>query len=109
MKDKNRDIQNANLIHVKKGQVLNPNGRTTGSKNRKKFFSELLSVRVVGTDLNEGLVELTALDHIGIAVVKKAMDGDLPAAKEILDSIFGKDNEKVEFTHSLIIDMSKWK
>lgn len=113
--NKNRDKQNANLKPAKPGEVKNPKGRPVGSKNRKKFFEELLNVRVVGKDLNGKIVELTAFEQIGVAIVSKAMDGDLSAAKEILDSVFGKMKNDVDLKldadvkHSHVIDMTQWK
>jgi hypothetical protein len=112
---RNRDKQNANLLPAKKGEVRNPTGRPKGSKNRKKLLEDLLNVTVQGKDLNGNRVEMTVLDRVALAQIRKAMNGDTQAYKEIMDGVFGKMKDDIDILVdadvkvSHVIDMTTWK
>jgi hypothetical protein len=110
-------MNNENLKPVEKGQVLNPNGRPKGSKNRATILKKWAGVKIKiknPEDENEE-IEVTALDEIVLAQIAKARTGDTQAFKEIMDGIFGKNKDEVDLfldgdiKVSNVIDMSKWK
>ena len=72
------------------GQSGNPSGRKEGSKNRSTVLKKWLSVDCSFVDVlgneNQGTIE----DKVAIALINRAIKGDVPAAKEILDSVYGK-------------------
>ena len=73
-----------NLTPVKPGQVLNPNGRPKGSKNRSTIVREILEAI---HDKESGKTNAEVMTY---QIAAKALDGDLNAYKELMDSGFGK-------------------
>lgn len=72
-------------------------GRPEGSKSRstilKKWLTaELDIVNPITKDKQRGTVE----DEVMLALVTKARRGDVPAIKEILDTMYGKLTDKTE-------------
>lgn len=76
---------------IKPGEIKNPNGRPVGSRNRKKIVQEALEAILEGT-------EQQVVDGITAAAIKKAMTGDIPAFKELMDSGYGKTPDKQEIS-----------
>ena len=103
-------MNDKNLKHIEKGQVLNPNGRKKGSKNRKTILKKWLSIEVNET-LPDGSCEIiTLLDKIVLEQIKSAMKGETPAYKEIMDGVYGKIKDELNIdAKSTVIDMSTWK
>lgn len=91
-----------NLTPIKKGQVLNPNGRPKGSKNLSTIIRELEN-----EDFDWSLVPIKQKDAakkigspwkaIVYTAVAKAYSGDVQAMKWLNDSGYGK---KYEIEHS---------
>ena len=82
----NPDI--SNLKPFKKGQSGNPNGRPK-MPDLKEAISKILSEEKNGQ---------TALDAVLIALFKKALNGDVRAAQELLDRGFGKSQQNIDLS-----------
>jgi hypothetical protein len=80
-----------NLKPIEKGRSGNPNGRPKGSMNistiMKKIINDELSLK---DPFTKKKVTTTIGTHIAMKIIKKACDGDLRAASELLDRIEGK-------------------
>lgn len=91
----------ASLANLKEpwpeGYCPNPNGRPKGSRNRSTIVREALEAKMRGQDGKE----IEVVDAMTIAIVAKAMQGDVPAYRELLDSGYGKvqDNQKQSVQH----------
>ena len=72
----------------KKGQTGNPNGRPK-MPDLKEAISKILSEEKNGQ---------TALDAVLIALFKKALNGDVRAAQELLDGGFGKSQQNIDLS-----------
>lgn len=68
---------------------MNLKGRPKGALSRKTLLRKWLEVS--GTN---GTVE----DDVALALIKKALEGDVNAIKEVLDSTHGKVTDKLEQT-----------
>jgi hypothetical protein len=94
-------MNNQNLIPPKPGEIRNPKGKPKGTKNRSTILKKWLKVRVIIKDKsNPSLKDVkgTVEDQINLALINKAMKGDVQAIKEINDTIYGKISEKTELT-----------
>lgn len=74
----------------KPGQSGNPAGRPVGARSRTTLVRELLEARL---DANHDYAQAMTK-----AVMEKAMTGDVPAYKELMDSAYGKIADKQELT-----------
>jgi len=81
---------NGNLIPVKPGEVRNPKGRPVGALSRSTIARKWLETKSADGLLN--------VDKVFLALLEKAMSGDVSAAKEMLDSGYGKLTDKQEVT-----------
>ena len=110
--DKPEHKGSENLKPFKSGDEWsgNASGRPKGSKNRSTIFKELLAqqafkkittsqTEALSSD-GEALEQSTVADQVATALLLKALSGDVPAAREILDSAHGKLTDKVDNTHS---------
>ena len=92
-------VKDGEKTRFKPGQVTNPNGRPKGVPNaatRYKRFLELVQAGknpVTGAD-----EEFTVAELMDLRQIKKALDGDLQAYKEILDRLEGKAKQPVEMS-----------
>lgn len=84
----------ANLKPFPKGVSGNPNGRPKGIRNRSTIVREALEAKIRGEDGNE----IEVVDALVVAQVAKAMTGDTPAFKELMDSGYGKLTDKQEIS-----------
>lgn len=64
-------------------------GRPKGSRNRSTIVREAIEAIMDGD--NQQIV-----DKMTAAIIKKAMDGDVQAYKELLDSGYGKNTDKLQ-------------
>ena len=87
-----------NLIPAKKGEIRNPKGKPPGP-NFKTVLGEILALSLPDGQLNDEAREkfekrlgrkLTVKEGVIIAMTIKALEGDIPAAREILDRMEGK-------------------
>jgi len=98
-----------NIIPPVKGERRNPNGRPVGSKNRKTLLKKWLelSADVLAPITNES-TSGTVEDAVYLALIKKALDGDVNAIKEISDTMYGKLTDKMEHSGEINIPPIKW-
>jgi hypothetical protein len=88
-----------NIIPPKKGEIRNPKGRGKGTLNRSTLLKKWLAVQMEIKRPDTGEKEKMQLfDAITLAVIQKALKGDINAYKEIMDSIHGKVTDKVDHT-----------
>ena len=88
-----------NIIPPKKGEVRNPKGRTIGSKNRSTLLKKWIEVAVkLKHPETEEEISGTIEDKVALALVAKALTGDVQAIKEIQDTLYGKIPDKNELT-----------
>jgi hypothetical protein len=74
-----------------KGVSGNPNGRPKGLRNRSTIVRKWLEAIYSKTNPISGKTEtLQIQDHIVISLIGKALKGDVPAFKELMDSGHGK-------------------
>src|ERR1051325_10654144 len=92
---KNTDGKAKRLANLKppfrKGQSGNPEGRPVGVRNRSTVLKELLATECDFTNpltLKKNRAELEK--QLMIALIAKGRRGDIPAIKEILDTVYGK-------------------
>lgn len=108
MTKKGGKIGNPNLTQVskatqfKKGHKPSPNaGRPLGSPTLSATLQRLLDREINTVDIldeNKTKCRMAVRDRIGMAVMAKALSGDIPAVREILDRLEGKTTTKVEVT-----------
>jgi len=85
----------------KPGKSGNPNGRPKGARNRSTVALEWLTLLSKEQNEISGEVEtLEQQDFIMLSLIKKAKEGDVQAAKELLDSAYGKAKETIESNHT---------
>ncbi len=75
-----------------KGQSGNPAGKAKGTRNRSTIIREWLETKA--TDGKEGDVA----DQLVRALIIKASEGDVMAFRELFDSGYGKNTDKVQST-----------
>jgi hypothetical protein len=86
-----------NIIPPKKGEIRNPNGRGKGTKNRATILKKWieLSAKLKHPETDEEF-EGTMEDKVKLALITKALSGDVAAIKEIDDTLYGKIVDKSE-------------
>lgn len=89
----------ANLKSFKKGDHGNPNGRPKGVKNRSTILKKWIEVTAKLKNPVTGKDEIgTVEDKVNLALITKALSGDVQAIKEINDTLYGKIPNKDELT-----------
>jgi hypothetical protein len=98
-------IPNQEKGQWKPGQSGNPSGREKGSKNRSTVLKKWIEGNCSITDPGTGLeIEGTIEDKIALALIGKAIKGDVAAIREIYDSVYGKmENQCKEFHSELVV------
>lgn len=77
----------------------NPNGRPKGSRNRSTIVREWLEANYKKINPITGQNEtLQIQDHLVISLIGKALKGDVPAFKELMDSGHGKIIDSLDVT-----------
>ena len=96
----------------KKGESGNPSGRPAGSRNRSTIVKQWLEVKKRAKNpISNKEEELEIQDMIVLALINKALKGDVNAFKELMDSGYGKllnSNDITSKGESLNIPISKW-
>ncbi len=84
-------IRNEEMGHWPAGTSGNPNGRPKGVKNRSTILKKWLELPCELANPLTGESTLgTIEDRIALALISKALREDVPAIKEIFDSVYGK-------------------
>ena len=91
-----------NIIPPKTGEPSrNPNGRPKGVRNRSTIVRYWLeAIKEAKTPRTGQLEQLPIQDQIVLALIGKALKGDVAAFKELMDSGHGKVPDKIEQTVS---------
>lgn len=77
-----------------KGQSGNPQGRPAGTENSRTRLKRLLSYEIQTINELTGEIEnLSAVELMDIAIIQKALTGDVKAYAEILNRMEGKPTE----------------
>jgi hypothetical protein len=100
-----------NLKPFKKGKSGNPNGRPKGSPNTKTRLQNLLSlVQKVENKITGEEEDLTVAEQMDIAIVNKAMLGDVKAYEQILDRLEGKTTQTIDLNNNVkgSIPLEQW-
>ena len=89
-----------NLKPQKAGEPShNPLGRPKGLRNRSTIVREWLEANYKKVNPITGQTEtLQIQDHLVISLIGKALKGDVPAFKELMDSGHGKVSELLDVT-----------
>lgn len=92
---------NNNLIPPKKGEVRNPNGRPKGSLNTKTILQRFLNLEMEQKNpFTKELEKMSVLELMNLKQIANALEGDLPAFKEIIDRYEGKLLTQTKTEHS---------
>ena len=104
--------KNIEKYKFKKGESGNPNGRAVGSRNRSTKVKDWLGVKKRAKNPISGKEEeLEIQDMMVLALINKALKGDVNAYKELMDSGYGKLSSSTDITtkgESINIPISKW-
>mgnify|MGYP003111431424 CR=1 FL=1 len=93
----------------KKGQSGNPKGRPKGSLNRSTIARRWLEATRKGKNPLTGEDEvLSQEDIITLALIRKGMDGDVPAYRALMDSGYGTAKDTIDInTNEVGIDFDE--
>ena len=83
-----------NLTPWKKGQSGNPNGKKKGCLSAKTILQRYLAIESGSKHPLTGH-KMNCYEHIIVKIMEQAMKGNLKAAKELIDRLEGKPNQKV--------------
>lgn len=89
---------------------INKEGRPKGSKNRSTILKKWIELTTKLKNPITGAEELGIVeDKVALALLSKALKGDVAAIKEINDTLYGKLTEKSEVntTGDIIIKLKK--
>ncbi|MFA6280605.1 MAG: DUF5681 domain-containing protein [Bdellovibrionales bacterium] len=92
-----------NLSPWAEGQSGNPSGKQKGTLNRATILKRYLAapLKEAPTDIPIELEgRITVEEAIALALIKKALSGDMAAIKEVQDTVHGKIVETSEVSHS---------
>ncbi len=92
-----------NLKPWQEGQSGNPAGKPKGALNRATILKRYLAANLKDNPSDvpfelEG--KITVEDAIALALIKKALSGDIAAIKEIQDTVHGKMTDSSEVKHT---------
>jgi hypothetical protein len=87
-----------NLKMFQKGSSGNVKGKPKGTKSRATVLRKLIYMKAMVENPNgEGaLMKGTVEEQIAVALIRKALAGDIAAFREIMDSVYGKIPQPVE-------------
>jgi hypothetical protein len=92
-----------NLKPFKKGQSGNPKGYPKGVPNSATRLKRLLELTQKKRNIATGEMEdFTVIEQMDMALIKKALGGDVIAYREILDRLEGKAKQTMEVTEKTI-------
>jgi hypothetical protein len=92
-----------NLKPFPKGQSGNPNGRPKGVPNTATRLRRILELTNQKKNIANGKIEeFTVAEQMDMALIKKALRGDVVAYREIIDRLEGKAKQSLEVTEKTI-------
>jgi hypothetical protein len=95
-----------NLKHFTSEYQPARRGRKPGSLNRATKLKKFMSVETDVIDLNGQATRGTVADALALALIKKAMQGDVQSYREIMDSLFGKISHPINFSRKDVKKLS---
>lgn len=99
MGNKNPKTDHLKKYSWKPGESGNPFGRPQGSRNISSILKELLEIELETEDPISGeKISVPVSTIINARLVRKAMDGDNKAIREIYDRIEGRPKQKLDVT-----------
>lgn len=90
--------KNGGTLYVyEPGESGNPSGKPKGTKNRATILRQLIDVKtkLVNKETGEE-IQLSYEYKVMIALIDKALSGDVNAIKEVQDTLYGKIKDIVE-------------
>ena len=91
-----------NLVHFKKGESGNPNGRPKGVPNSKTRLLRLLELVQTKTNPITGeKEEFSVAEQLDLVILQKAFKGDLNAYKELMDRLEGKAKQTTDINANI--------
>lgn len=83
-----------------KGVSGNPAGKKRGTKNRGTALKKLFKIKTTfGHPVNEGeTIDGNVEDKMAVALIARALAGDVNAFREAMDSVYGKVPQALEHT-----------
>jgi len=90
------------LYPFRPDQSGNPIGRLPGSKNRATLLKKWLStpIKIKNPETKEE-ISCTLEDKVALALIHRAIKGDVAAIREIQDTLYGKIKETLEVQKEL--------
>jgi hypothetical protein len=99
MANPNPNIENLKPFKPGEDERRNTAGRPPGTKDRSTIFRKWLEVGAKIVNLETGEEEDgTIEDKLAVKVIAEALKGDIQAAKEVLDSVYGKAPQSVKLS-----------
>ena len=100
----------SNLVPIPKGVSGNPNGRPVGKKSRSTLLKKWLEVsETIENPLTAQIEQLTQEDLMVLAMIRKAIGGDVNAFKAVMDGRYGlqvqetkNENKTIDFRDIVI-------
>ena len=87
----------SNLKKFSKGQSGNPAGRPKGAQNVKTRLNRILGAVIKTENPFTGLEEeLTVAERMDIEIIKKALEGDVSAYREVMNRLEGKPGQQTD-------------
>jgi hypothetical protein len=91
-----------NLVHFKKGESGNPNGRPKGVQNSKTRLLRLLElVTKMKNPVTGEEEEFSLAEQLDMQVIAKARKGDLKAYEMILDRLEGRAKQTTDINANI--------
>ena len=85
------------LTRPDKGESMNPAGKPKGVKNRATVVKEIFAIMLNDTNpVTNQSGRFSAEELAALAILKKAMSGDVQAYKELMDSAYGKASQHID-------------
>jgi ferritin-like protein len=100
-----------NLKPFKKGQSGNPKGYQKGVPNAKTRLKNILSIiQKKENKLTQEVEDLSIAEQMDIAIIDKALQGDVKAYQEIFDRLDGKTTQTIDLNNNITGDtpVEKW-
>lgn len=93
----NKNPDTSNLQPYEPGQSGNPSGRPKGIRDRRTIYKKWLEAQEKITNPITGEEEtLEQQDVIALGLIRQARKGNVNAAQELFDAVYGKTPDKLE-------------